>query len=447
MKKALILIVLIFAVFALSAQDAPAATEPAASPAPDAAEVDAAAVDAAAAETDTAEADAAAETTDAATDAATTAVAVTTIGTAQSERYTVISELGQEDAQRLADTLNAYFNLYNSYFHFDASILPSRLQARAFSTKEAFDAYLTQIIGTTKDDFVYLHYSSIERSELLIYSKADSTDFELSLAHQAFVQYLKAFAPGAPLWLREGFAVYFEESRLAAEGAEADYKENLSWLETVKAYREEKSLIPVSDFMALSPEAAKERLQVFYPQSWAFVAYLLESEDKSANRFLWDVVSKLSRDMTADEAQAKVFELASRWPGIDGLQKGFDSYLEGKRTFPEMVAYGIDLFNQKKYDEAEEVFLSAIETNDTSHVPHYYLGLIAYYNKNYSFAEAQYQQSLALGCEPGIANYALGVNAFVMGRGVEAKTYLTLAKEAAPAEYGAKADEILARIK
>ncbi len=438
MKKALILIVLIFTVFALSAQDAPAASpaaDPTVTPAPDAAEADAAA-----AETDTAEADAAAAT--AAVDAA-----ATTIGTAQSERYTVISELGQEDAQRLAATLNAYFNLYNSYFHFDASILPSRLQARAFATKEAFDAYLTQIIGTTKDDFVYLHYSSIERSELLIYSKADSTDFELSLAHQAFVQYLKAFAPGAPLWLREGFAVYFEESRPAAEGAEADYKENLSWLETVKAYREEKSLIPVSDFMALSPDAAKERLQVFYPQSWAFVAYLLESEDKSANRFLWDVVSKLSRDLTADEAQAKVFELASRWPGIDGLQKGFDSYLEGKRTFPEMVAYGIDLFNQKKYDEAEKSFLSAIETNDTSHVPHYYLGLIAYYNKNYSFAEAQYQQSLALGCEPGIANYALGVNAFVMGRGVEARTYLTLAKEAAPAEYGAKADEILARIK
>jgi Ni/Co efflux regulator RcnB len=54
-----------------------------------------------------------------------------TVGTAQSDRYTVISELGGEDAQKLATTLEAYFKLYNSYFHFDATLLTSMLQARA----------------------------------------------------------------------------------------------------------------------------------------------------------------------------------------------------------------------------------------------------------------------------------------------------------------------------
>jgi hypothetical protein len=437
MKRLFIAIALIAAFGALYAQDAAAAdtTTPAA--------------DETAADVTTAPEPAAGAATATVADTATEAelsVALP-IGTAQSDRYTVISELGAEDAQRLATTLEAYFKLYNSYFHFDATLLTSMLQARAFASKEAFDAYLTQVIGSTKDDFVYLHYPSLERSELLIFPKEDAEDYELSLAHQAFVQYLKAFAPGAPLWLREGFAVYFEESRIPEGGTEAVYKQNLSWLETVKSYRTEKSLIPLGDFLSLSADAAKQKLQVFYPQSWAFVAYLLESDYKDANRFLWDAVAKLSRDKGAEETQARIYEMAKAWPGINDLERNFDGYLEGKRTFPEMVAYGIELFNKKEYDAAEDVFNAAVEVDGSNHVPYYYLGLIAYYAKKYAFAEAQYQQSLALGCEAGIANYALGVNAFVMGRSEDARSYLALAKEAAPGEYGAKADEILARIK
>jgi tetratricopeptide (TPR) repeat protein len=368
-------------------------------------------------------------------------------GTAQTERYTVISEVGQADADKLASTLESYFALYDSYLHFDPAILTSRLQVRAFATKAAFDAYLTQVIGSTKDDFVYLHYPTLERSELLIYAKDDAEDYELSLAHQAFVQFIKAFAPGAPLWLREGFAVYFEQSRFDAATGVAAYAENLSWLETVKSYRTEQSLISVGDFLSLSADEAKQKLQVFYPQSWAFVAYLLESSDKASNRFLWDIVSKLARDKDADATQSAVYALAKTWPGIDALSAGFDGYLEQKRTFPEMVSYGISLYNDKNYEEAAKVFKAATEVNKANHVPFYYLGLIAYYQKDYAMAEVDYQQSLSLGCDPGIANYALGVNAFVMGRSEDARSYLALAKEAAPAEYGSKADEVLARIK
>jgi hypothetical protein len=366
---------------------------------------------------------------------------------AQTARYTVISELGQADADAVAATLEAYFDLYTGYFHFDPESLKSRLHVRSFATKEAFDVYLSQIIGSTKDDFVYLHYATLEKSELLVYAKDDAEDYALSLAHQAFVQYLKAFAPNAPLWLREGFAVYFEQCRYDPATGKAAFVENLSWLDTIKSYRAENALIPVDAFLSLPADEAKSQIDVFYPQSWAFVSFLLQSPNKDMNRFLWDSVSKLGPDLSPEQAQAKILELAAKWPGMDKLKQDFASYLEQKKTFPETVASGIEKYNEKKYDEAAAIFNAAIALDSSNHVPYYYLGLIAYANKEYALAESNYKQSLALGCESGIANYALGVNAFVMGLSDDAKGYLALAKAASPDVYGPKADEVLARIK
>jgi tetratricopeptide (TPR) repeat protein len=389
----------------------------------------------------------AATATPAPADTSAPAAVAPSIGTSQTARYTVISEIGQADAESIGKTLEAYFDLYNGYFHFDPAALSYRLQVRAFATKEAFDAYLTQIIGSPKDDFVYLHYPSMEKSELLVYAKADQADYDLSLAHQAFVQYLKAFAPGAPLWLREGFAVYFELSRLNPDTGKADFKENLSWLETVKGYWTEKSLIPMDTFLSMDSDQAREQLQVFYPQSWAFISFLIQSPDKDANRLLWDLISRLDAKKEASEVQAVANSIASAWPGIDKLSSLFNDYLDSKKTFPETVAYGIDLYNQKDYKGAEAAFKSAMAMDSTNHVPSYYLGLISYYNKEYAMAESYYKQSLSLGCEPGIANYALGVNAFVMGRSDDARTYLALAKTSSPDQYGTKVDDVLARIK
>jgi tetratricopeptide (TPR) repeat protein len=369
------------------------------------------------------------------------------LANAQTARYTVVSEVGQENADTIAKTLEAYFDLYTSYFHFDDQTLASRLQVRSFAKKENFDAYLKQIIGGTKDDFVYLHYPTLEKSELLVFAKEDAEDYQLSLAHQAFVQYIKAFVPNAPLWLREGFAVYFEQCRLNPETGKAPFVENIAWLETVKGYKKDSGLIPLVDFLSINADAAKEKIDVYYPESWAFVSFLLESENKEVNRYLWDSIAKLKPEMNAEDAKNALVELAVKWPGLDSLDGAFTKYLDGKQTFPEMVASGIELYNAKKYDEAAALFNKAVAQNSTNHVPYYYLGLIAYAKKEYAMAEFNYKQSLTLGCEPGIGNYALGVNAFVAGRSDDAKTYLSLAKQSAPDVYGAKADEVLTRIK
>ena len=163
---------------------------------------------------------------------------------------------------------------------------------------------MNQIVGQTKDDFVYLHYPSPERSVLLVFAK-DEPDYSASLAHQAFVQFIKAFVSNPPLWIREGVAVCFESAKWDDKAGKLDYPENLAWLETVKSLKDRNLLIP-STSCSRSGRTRRAQLDVFYPQAWAMTSFLLNSDDKSYNRLLWDAVAALRKDASLEDNENAV---------------------------------------------------------------------------------------------------------------------------------------------
>jgi hypothetical protein len=430
----------IFAVSFAAAQDA-AAAAPVAAPAdaatvaPAAAPVDAPA--AAPAPTDAAAGNAAA--------ASAPALAGPVFGQAETEHYKVLSELGQARANALSRQLEALFGLYDGFFRYDPSGLKAKLNVREFSDKAGFDIYMTQIVGQSKDDFVYLHYPSPERSELLVFSKAEP-DFSASLAHQGFVQFVKAFIPNPPLWIREGVAVCFESAKWDDAAGKLDFPENLAWLETVKSLKERSLLMPLDRLLSLGQDDARAELDVFYPQAWAFVSFLLNSGDKAYNRLLWDSVASLRKDSGLEDNQAAVAKIVGSWYGSEAAEKAFAAYLADRKTFPELVAAGVRKYADKSWAEAEDAFKAARTMNPTSYVPDYYLGLIAYAQNQFDSADILYKLALELGCDPAITNYALGVNAYAQNRLDDAKGFLKTAKDAAPDRYGEKVDSLIAKI-
>lgn len=383
---------------------------------------------------------------DAATGTATTAAqSESTYFRAQTEIYSVMSEVDQANADTVAATMDAFFQVYNSYFHFSEAALKARLNIRIFKSKENFDAYLNRVLGQTRDDFVYLHYPTQEKCELVLFNKTGD-DFDLSLAHQGFVQYIKAFISSPPIWLREGFAVYFENLKFNAQSGMAIYKENLSWLETVKSYKQDSNLIATVDFLKLTQDQARENMDVFYPEAWMYVSFLVNTEDKAYNRLMWDTIAAISKEGTLEENTQSAWKLAETWVGFDQLDTRFLSYIDSRKTFAELINDGMSLYAEKKYDAALSTFTEANKMNDAHHVPYYYLGLINYYKKDYAQAEIFYKTAIEKGCDAGIANYALGINAYTDNRFAEARTYLLAAKEVSPDKYGTKSDELLAKI-
>jgi hypothetical protein len=390
-------------------------------------------------------ADAAPAATPAAAPVADAAPATATFAKVESDHYSVVSEYGEERATALSRQLEAYFGLYDGFTRFDASTLKAKLNVREFKEKAGFDAYMTQVVGSTKDDFVYLHYPNPERSELLVFYK-DDAEFSASLAHQGFVQFLKAFIPSPPLWLREGAAVCFESARWDDLQGKLEFPENLAWLETVKALKEKGSLLPTDKLLTLGQQDASAQIDVFYPQAWAFVSFLANSEDKAFNRLLWDSVAALRKDAALEDNQAAVERIIDTWYGADSVSEGFTAYLADRKTFPELVAQGVKLYSEKSFDEAKDSFEKAKTMDAGSYVPDYYLGLIAYAKNDFDGADALYKSALDLGCDPAITNYALGVNAYAQNRLDDAKAFLRTAKDSSPDRYGEKVDALIAKI-
>lgn len=361
-----------------------------------------------------------------------------------SAHYSVASDLGQGQARELSLQLEAYFGLFESVFHFPADRLAAKLNVREFKDKAAFDTYLRQIVGDTRDDFVYLNYQNPERSELLVYPESEPS-FSESLAHQAFVQYIKAYIANPPLWLREGFAVWFESARWDAATGKLSFPENLAWLATAKSLAAKGLFMPLDKLLAISEDEARSNLDVFYPQSWALVSFLVNSPDKSYNRLLWDSIAALKKGASLEENQAAVASLVSTWYGLEATGNALSAYLAGRKTFAELVAAGVTAYSNKSLDAAAANFSAAADMHKDSYIPQYYLGLIAYARNDFGTAELRYKSALKLGCDPAIANYALGVNAYAQNRLSDARNFLVLAKQAAPDRYGAKVDALLAK--
>jgi len=366
----------------------------------------------------------------------------------ETEHYRVLSELGEEHAQQTAEQLEALFVFFNDYFHFEVEELPVRLRARFFSSKDRFDEYLTRIVDETREDFVYLHYSDLARSELVGYEIAQD-EFEISLKHQGFIQFLRAFIPNPPLWLREGFAVYFEEVEYDDQLNSIVYRENLSWLETLQSIVDGSAGVAPISFDAMirmGVGEAREQIEVFYPQAWGMVSFLLRSANRNHNRIIWDSISALDPEATLQENSQIVYEDAFRWVQEPILIESFVEYVEARRSFRTLVQDGIRRYENEEAEEAEEAFVTAIKLNEENFIPFYYMGLVNYDRGNFSVADFYYNEALELGADEATIYYALGVNAFADNRFDDAVTYLEQSNELAPDEYGDRVTQLLDRI-
>lgn len=366
----------------------------------------------------------------------------------ETENYRVLSELGEEHAQATAEKLESLLELYNDYLHFDTEELPVRLRARFFTTKDRYDTYLNRVIDTTRDDFVYLHYTDLAKSELVGY-QIDDTSFDVSLKHQGFIQFLRAFIPNPPLWLREGFAIYFEEVEFDTELDRAVYRENLAWLETLQSIVDGTAgvaPIPLSEMLRLTVDEARDQIEVFYPQAWGMVSFLLNSANRDYNRMIWDSISALSPDASLGENSEAVWEEAFRWEEDQLVIDAFVSYVGDRRSFRTLVQDGIDQYSDGDLARAEASFVTALKLREDNFIPYYYMGLINYDRRNYSLADFYYKEALDKGAAEALTYYALGVNAYADNRFDDAVSYLERTVSLDPAAYEDKATQLIERI-
>jgi hypothetical protein len=368
--------------------------------------------------------------------------------TAESDHYIVLADTSQSQAEDVSRRMEACLRLYNDIFHFDLSALALKLRVRMFRDPASFNEYLDRILSQKRTDFVFIAWSDPHKSELLCFPKEEKA-FTASLLHQGCIQFLKAFVDNPPLWLREGVATYVAASVYDAQAGTFAFRPNTLWLAELKAMVRGESpnkLIPITDMLGFSRDAAQAQREVFAPQAWGLVHFLLNAADRTYNRIAWDAISALDQKASLEENSSRVRKRAFSWAPDQKFIQDFEAHILSLHTAGELVREGIDLLGKGDPVKAETALSRSLELEPDNGVAWYYLGLIAYGRKDYDRAEELYLKAFQLGTNAGVINYALGVNAFASGKSADAAKYLRFAREADRSAYGAKVDQLLKRI-
>jgi tetratricopeptide (TPR) repeat protein len=354
---------------------------------------------------------------------------------ARSAHYEVIVPEGSS-ADAYSAEMELRFEAFNKIFCFNPALLSAPLRVRIFTNKGEYDNYVTSKLGSTRPGAVYLHYNNPAGRELVILQ--GSAEEGTGDPHQAGVQFLRAFVPGAPAWIREGFAVYFTTLVFNREKNVLDYEENLSWLETVKK-------------SALSPEAV---LQAdtggipanFQAYAWSLVSFFLADSGGGYYRSLTDAFTFLVPGGSAEDNSWAVYNRLTLFTPISALTRDYNVYIISKKTFTELIDEGQKAYGAKNYAGAAELFRKAAVLRPGHYAPPYYLGLLAYEEKNYAEAEGFYKTALGYGAERALVQYARGVNAAASGKKAEAVAFLEEASAADPAKYKARSDDLIKKL-
>jgi tetratricopeptide (TPR) repeat protein len=359
---------------------------------------------------------------------------------AKGQYFEILSDGDVVAAAALVKELELRMGEYNRLFHFDPSSLTVPLQVRAFSNKTSYDAYVSARLGRTRDGAVYLHYNQVERRELIIHR--GSPEESRMLAHQAFIQYLRAFIPNPPAWMREGFAIYFNTLGFDGKTGELTYEENLAWLETVKTLGNAAPSIPT--VLLADAEGIPENFQSV---SWALVSFLLNSGRENYFRALTEAFMVLSPSASAADNGDAVMKRLSLWVDPDTLTADYRAYLISRKTFSELIEAGQKAYGAKDPVNAELNFLNALNQRPAHYAPYYYLGLLAYEERNYDMAEQYYRSALQYGADSALVRYALGLNAASAGRTADAIEYLEQAAAASPERYRSRVESLIRRLR
>jgi tetratricopeptide (TPR) repeat protein len=369
--------------------------------------------------------------------------------TAETEHYKIVADASQSAAEQLALEMEACWKTYSDFFHFDGTQLAAKLKVKLFRDADSFNKSLEKLLGQSRKDFVFIAYSDPEKSELLCFPKETQTAFDSALIHQGCIQYLKAFTANPPVWLREGIATYLEGYVYDAKASSFTARPNLLWLDALKAsIRGESAFrtIPMSDLLVFTREMAQENLDIFYPQSWGLIQFLINSPDKAYNRVLWDSIAALDSKAALEDNSQRIRKRVFGWIADSRMKADFEKYILSLKTAADLVKDGMELYGKGDYAKSEEAFLASIGLENANNVAYYYLGLISYNRKEYTKAEDYYMKAFELGTSASLINYALGVNAFANRKLDMAAKYLSLAKNTDPANYGEKVDVLMKRI-
>lgn len=336
--------------------------------------------------------------------------------TVETEHYFVESHISSSNAELMGVQLESFYSIFNDVFRFGS--LENKLNVQILPNLSTYQSFTRTLTGKAYESYVYIHHSKPSERELLIYDGAEK-DLIFALAYQASIQFIMNHVENPPLWIREGFSVYFSKS----SGPELERK--------FAALKDSGTRIPASRLIDMTAAEAADNFTDFRTEAWAFVSFLMNTENKEYTRFLYDTISALKNPAL------KQVEVS------DDVQEGFDNYISGFLNGQELLDLGISYYNKGDTDLSEQTFTKLISISPESWQPLYFLGLLSYDGADYGAADRWYEKASEKKAPESLIAYVMGLSAWKDERIDEAKGLLAKAARLDGEKYGEKTKPIL----
>jgi len=140
-----------------------------------------------------------------------------------------------------------------------------------------------------------------------------------ALYHEYYHSLSLPYVPGLPVWLAEGLANFFGNTRISDKEAHLG-QPGPGWINELRENR----LIPLETLFAVDHASPyyneQNKMSVFYAESWALTHYLMLGDNGAHRQLLFNYLAALGEGATQQEAAAKAFDLR-------GLQRDLERYI------------------------------------------------------------------------------------------------------------------------
>lgn len=242
----------------------------------------------------------------------------------ESAHYFVSSDMDAKVCFEAGKLLEQAFAVFMSRLE-RAPPTKERFKVFLFSGEAGYQGHIADLLGETVPHSAGLYVPSLR--QLFIWNLPEREDMMKTVRHEGFHQYLHRIMDDPPLWFNEGLAEYFEEAKIVDSKWTTGFprRDHLEMLELAR--REKQEPAPLREFLFLDNRAFMEKAFVNYPQSWAFIHYLLHTSRENRQLFdrFWDSFKKIPAHGDAIRAA-----LGDR--SIESLEAEFRTHVEGLRS-------------------------------------------------------------------------------------------------------------------
>lgn len=151
-----------------------------------------------------------------------------------------------------------------------------------------------------------------------------------TLYHEYYHSLTMPYFPGLPVWLAEGLAEFFGNTRISDKQAEMGQPSSSS----IEELRENR-LIPLDVLLSVDHSSPyyneQNKTSEFYAESWALTHYFMMGDNGTHRQMLADYLAALGQGATPQEATAKAFG------DLKGLQHTLEKYI-GNYQFYQLIS-------------------------------------------------------------------------------------------------------------